>query len=91
VCVGGGGGGLGRGGAYCCCIEGRPYPSRPSLSSFHPPALRQVLVSELGEDWETKVAEFDWQPMAAASIGQVRTTEGRPIALQAGGSQLVVC
>jgi hypothetical protein len=29
--------------------------------------------------------------MAAASIGQVRTTEGRPIALQAGGSQLVVC
>jgi aarF domain-containing kinase len=53
--------------------------------------LQQVLVSELGEDWETKVAEFDWQPMAAASIGQVRTTEGRPIALQAGGSQLVVC
>ncbi|EFN54887.1 hypothetical protein CHLNCDRAFT_24033, partial [Chlorella variabilis] len=35
--------------------------------------LQQVLVSELGEDWEQQVAEFDYQPLAAASIGQVHS------------------
>lgn len=31
----------------------------------------QVLVAELGPDWQSKLAEFDFQPLAAASIGQV--------------------
>lgn len=35
--------------------------------------LEQVLVAELGPDWQSKVAEFDFQPMAAASIGQVHS------------------
>lgn len=35
--------------------------------------LEQVLVSQLGPDWEAKVASFDFQPMAAASIGQVHS------------------
>ncbi len=34
--------------------------------------LEGVLVSELGADWHTRLAEFEWEPRAAASIGQVR-------------------
>ena len=33
--------------------------------------LEHVLLSELGEDWEAKLDDFSWNPMAAASIGQV--------------------
>lgn len=33
--------------------------------------LDQVLVSELGADWRSLLADFDYSPMAAASIGQV--------------------
>jgi predicted unusual protein kinase regulating ubiquinone biosynthesis (AarF/ABC1/UbiB family) len=33
--------------------------------------LASVLAKELGGDWETRVAAFDWEPAAAASIGQV--------------------
>ncbi|KAL4452036.1 hypothetical protein ABPG75_007698 [Micractinium tetrahymenae] len=35
--------------------------------------LEQVMVAELGPDWQSKLAEFDFQPMAAASIGQVHS------------------
>lgn len=42
-----------------------PFPCLAPLPSV------QVLVAELGPDWQSKVAEFDFQPMAAASIGQV--------------------
>lgn len=34
--------------------------------------LEKVLVAELGQGWEAQVASFDFQPLAAASIGQVR-------------------
>ena len=33
--------------------------------------LEKVLVDELGSDWRTKVAVFEDEPLAAASIGQV--------------------
>ena len=33
--------------------------------------LQQVLEESLGSDWQTKFADFDIQPFAAASIGQV--------------------
>ncbi|XP_011622244.1 protein ABC transporter 1, mitochondrial isoform X2 [Amborella trichopoda] len=33
--------------------------------------LDQVLASELGPDWSSKLKSFDYEPMAAASIGQV--------------------
>ena len=34
--------------------------------------LEKVLTSELGSDWRSKVAEFEDDPLAAASIGQVQ-------------------
>lgn len=33
--------------------------------------LNQVLDVELGADWSSKLKSFDYEPMAAASIGQV--------------------
>ena len=33
--------------------------------------LQRVIASELGPDWRSKLASFDDEPMAAASIGQV--------------------
>lgn len=33
--------------------------------------LNQVLNAELGPDWTSKLTSFDYEPMAAASIGQV--------------------
>lgn len=33
--------------------------------------LEQQLVSQLGEDWRSKIADFNYIPIAAASIGQV--------------------
>ncbi|CAK9326849.1 unnamed protein product [Citrullus colocynthis] len=33
--------------------------------------LNQVLNVELGQDWSSKLISFDYEPMAAASIGQV--------------------
>lgn len=33
--------------------------------------LNQVLDAELGPDWSSKLISFDYEPMAAASIGQV--------------------
>ena len=33
--------------------------------------LESVLAAELGPDWRAGVADFDYQPLAAASIGQV--------------------
>ena len=38
---------------------------------FWPVQLEQVLTSELGVNWREQLAEFDQQPIAAASIGQV--------------------
>lgn len=33
--------------------------------------LNQVLDAELGSDWSSKLTSFDYDPVAAASIGQV--------------------
>lgn len=33
--------------------------------------LNQVLNVELGQEWSSKLISFDYEPMAAASIGQV--------------------
>lgn len=33
--------------------------------------LNQVLEAELGPDWSSKLTSFDYEPLAAASIGQV--------------------
>lgn len=47
--------------------------------------LRRVLGREYGTGWERRFAEFDYEPVAAASIGQVhrvRTVDGRDLALK---------
>lgn len=33
--------------------------------------LDQVLTAELGSEWSSKLKSFDYEPLAAASIGQV--------------------
>jgi predicted unusual protein kinase regulating ubiquinone biosynthesis (AarF/ABC1/UbiB family) len=38
--------------------------------------VRAVLVRELGPDWGSKLEEFDFEPLAAASIGQVHAATG---------------
>lgn len=46
---------------------------------------RGVLEAELGQRAESAYAEFDWEPLAAASIGQVhraRLHDGRPAAVK---------
>jgi predicted unusual protein kinase regulating ubiquinone biosynthesis (AarF/ABC1/UbiB family) len=47
--------------------------------------LRRVLARNYGRDFERRFLEFDWEPIAAASIGQVhraRAHDGRPLALK---------
>ncbi|KAJ0111171.1 hypothetical protein Patl1_00756 [Pistacia atlantica] len=47
--------------------------------------LNQVLESELCPDWQSKLTSFDYEPMAAASIGQVHravTKDGMQVAMK---------
>lgn len=47
--------------------------------------LKGVLGREYGKGWQRRFAEFHFEPLAAASIGQVhwvRTTDGRELALK---------
>lgn len=50
-----------------------------------PELARKVLEAELGDRVERSFAEFDWEPFAAASIGQVhaaRLRDGRAVAVK---------
>ena len=53
---------------------------------FMPEAqVRQVLTREYGRNWKSRFAEFDFEPLAAASIGQVHAataSDGRDLALK---------
>ncbi|NJN47188.1 MAG: AarF/ABC1/UbiB kinase family protein [Candidatus Competibacteraceae bacterium] len=47
--------------------------------------LRRLLGREYGKGWQNRFSEFDFEPLAAASIGQVhraRTIDGRDLALK---------
>jgi predicted unusual protein kinase regulating ubiquinone biosynthesis (AarF/ABC1/UbiB family) len=47
--------------------------------------IHRILVNELGDDWRDRFAEFDDQPAAAASIGQVHKAtwhDGRIVAVK---------
>ena len=47
--------------------------------------LRRVLGRAWGTGWQKRLREFDWEPIAAASIGQVHravTLDGRELALK---------
>lgn len=47
--------------------------------------LLKVLETELGKQWSERVVNFDWNPIAAASIGQVHramTVDNIPIAMK---------
>jgi predicted unusual protein kinase regulating ubiquinone biosynthesis (AarF/ABC1/UbiB family) len=60
--------------------------SLQSHAHFMPEAqVRQVLAHELSRDWKQRFAEFDFEPLAAASIGQVHAAtarDGRDLALK---------
>ncbi len=58
---------------------------RDSADKMPRTQLRRVLAREYGRDWMERFAEFDEDPIASASIGQVhraRTRDGRELALK---------
>jgi len=58
---------------------------RASADTMPPSQLRRVLGREYGQGWQARFERFDFEPIAAASIGQVhaaRTTDGRELALK---------
>ena len=58
---------------------------RDSADSMPVGQLRRLLGREYGKEWEKLFAEFDLEPIAAASIGQVhyaRALDGRELALK---------
>jgi predicted unusual protein kinase regulating ubiquinone biosynthesis (AarF/ABC1/UbiB family) len=58
---------------------------RSSADTMPVAQLRRVLGREYGKGWETRFERFDFEPIAAASIGQVhavRARDGRELALK---------
>jgi predicted unusual protein kinase regulating ubiquinone biosynthesis (AarF/ABC1/UbiB family) len=58
---------------------------RASADTMPASQLRRVLGREYGKGWEQRFEHFDFEPIAAASIGQVhaaRTRDGRELALK---------
>jgi predicted unusual protein kinase regulating ubiquinone biosynthesis (AarF/ABC1/UbiB family) len=58
---------------------------RASADSMPRAQLKRVLGREYGKGWESRFSAFDFEPAAAASIGQVhraRTRDGRDVALK---------
>ncbi len=58
---------------------------RDSADSMPPGQLRGILGREYGHGWESRFSSFDFEPDAAASIGQVHhaiTADGRELALK---------
>ena len=49
------------------------------------PQLERALLTELGPNWQDSLSEFDWTPMAAASIGQVHRAR-----LKSNGQEVVM-
>lgn len=58
---------------------------RASADAMPASQVRRVLGREYGRGWEARFARFDWEPIAAASIGQVHAAvaaDGRRLALK---------
>jgi predicted unusual protein kinase regulating ubiquinone biosynthesis (AarF/ABC1/UbiB family) len=58
---------------------------RDSADTMPDSQIRRVMGREFGKGWEQRFENFDFQPIAAASIGQVhrvRTRDGRDLALK---------
>jgi len=58
---------------------------RSQAAPMPPEQVRRVLGREYGRGWEKRFARFDWEPVAAASIGQVHravAANGRDLALK---------
>jgi predicted unusual protein kinase regulating ubiquinone biosynthesis (AarF/ABC1/UbiB family) len=58
---------------------------RASADTMPPAQVRRVLGREYGKGWEARFRDFDWEPLAAASIGQVHAAtadDGRDLALK---------
>jgi len=58
---------------------------RDSANSMPHSQIRRLLGREYGKGWESKFEHFDFEPVAAASIGQVHrvlTKDGRDLALK---------
>jgi predicted unusual protein kinase regulating ubiquinone biosynthesis (AarF/ABC1/UbiB family) len=58
---------------------------RSQASPMPPEQVRRVLGREYGKGWERRFRHFDWEPIAAASIGQVHratAVNGRDLALK---------
>ena len=58
---------------------------RASADVMPPSQVRRVLGREYGKGWEARFRRFEWEPVAAASIGQVHeaiAADGRRLALK---------